>query len=116
VLVTLISIFSSQIQVIGPGAISKADDGVLERVAARRIANGWGLTELKPNVTLVATEDCGLLSKVGWLAAKGKLIIIQVVDCAKRVDSWHMKKHGLLLDIADRADLDHEQGWLLFIR
>lgn len=89
---------------------------MLERVAELRVANGWGLTALKPNNVLVAVDDCNLLGRYGWLLTQDTWVAIVVVDCEADVHDGIMKKHGLLADVADRADLVHQTGWLLFVK
>lgn len=103
---------ASQIKIIGPGAISYAGDGVLERVAERRVANGWGVSHIEPGDILVAPADCGMLGKRGYLVTQGKVIPATVVDCEADVHSGRMKQDGLLLD-SNQEELTHSTGWLI---
>lgn len=106
-----------QVEVIGPGAVSLADKGVLEKVAERRLKNGWGLADEEPNNydALIAPSDCSLLGRKGWLLTnKGDFVWALVVDCEDEADKGIMQKHGLLVD-TNRADLVHKVGWLVLI-
>lgn len=55
--IKLVSFFLAS-AVILSGILAPADAGVLERVEARRVANGWGLDEAAgPGVLLLAVDD-----------------------------------------------------------
>lgn len=105
---------SSQLTILGPGAISPADPGVLERVAERRLRNGWGLTDvnLQDYNALVAPADCDLLGRRGWLVAGKRVVSALVVDCEADVHRGQMDERGLLLD-TNRQDLAHLEGLLI---
>lgn len=113
----ILSIFYPQVEVIGPGVMSTANEGVLERVAERRIKNGWGLAAIDlSDYVLIAPDDCELLGRAGWVLTKdGKFIKALVVDCEADVHNGTMEKHGLLMD-TNRAKFNHQVGWLIFIK
>ena len=97
----------------GPGYLSFANPGVLERVAERRLANGWGLeTNWTGYEVLGATADCSLLGRGGWLIAGGEVVPILIVDCEADVHRGQMAERGLLADVS-RLDLVHQKGWLV---
>lgn len=99
-------------EIIGPAAISQADEGVLEAVAERRIANGWGLDSIEGYDTLVAPADCRLLGREGWLIVGGEVIEVVAVDCEADVHAGQMESRGLLVD-TNRKELVHLEGWLV---
>lgn len=95
------------------GVISAADPGVLERVAARRIANEWGLSaDWRGFDVLVAPADCGLLGRSGWLIANGDVYTAIAVDCEQRAHRGQMAERGLLAD-ANVKGLNHMAAWLV---
>lgn len=98
--------------VYGPGAISAADPGVLEKVAERRIANSWGLSSIDGYDLLIAPADCALLGREGWLITNGNVYTSIVVDCENGEHRGQMAERGLLAD-ANRRELAHKQGWLV---
>jgi hypothetical protein len=63
-------LLSSRLTVIGPGALSFAGDGTLERVASRRIRNGWGLTGDPGGAVLVAPVDCSHLGRAALAVSR----------------------------------------------
>ena len=97
--------------IIGPGALSAADPGVLERVAERRIRNGWGLDGPLTGL-LLATADCADLNKRGWLVAAGEVHRITIVDCEQAAHRGQMASRGLLADVSEPG-LAHERGWVI---
>ena len=99
--------------IIGPGSISLASPGVLEAVAQRRIAYGWGLSSIPEDTILVAPADCNLLGRRGWLVAGGEVLKALVVDCQADVHEGEMEGRGLLLDVNGPEGLDHKDGWLI---
>lgn len=99
--------------IIGPGAISAADPGVLERVAERRVQANWGLSDdWTAYDVLTATADCRDLGKRGWLIANRNVYKAIVVDCAQEKHRQEMTENGLLLD-ANMESLNHLEGWLI---
>lgn len=105
----------TRIELHGPGAISYAGKNVLEAVANRRIANGWGIYTAKLDKTLLATEDCSLMGRKVWLVVDGDFVGGSVVDCEADVHRGIMKQRGLLVD-TNRADLVHKIAWMIIIR
>lgn len=103
-----------RLEVIGPGAVSYAGKGVLERVAERRIRNGWGLTQVN-NAILVAPADCDYLGSQGWLVTEDDVYNVTVVDCEADVHSGQMRQRGLLVD-TNRLDLVHKKAWLVIVK
>lgn len=99
--------------VIGPGALSFAGDGTLERVAERRIQNHWGLTgDWTAYDVLSAPSDCQLLDRDGLLIVEGKILTVKVVDCAQEKHRQQMIDNGLLAD-TNLPGLTHEKAWLV---
>lgn len=99
--------------VYGPGFISYADPGVLERVAERRIQAGWNLTgDWTAYDVLVAPSDCQLLDRDGWLIVDGEILTIKIVDCAQKKHRQEMIDNGLLADV-NMIELAHKNGWLI---
>ena len=98
--------------IIGPGALSAADPGVLERVAERRIRNEWGLDGLEAGAVLIAPASCDLLGKRGWLIAGGEVHRVQVVDCENGNHAGEMAERGILADVSEPG-LAHERGWVI---
>lgn len=99
-------------EIVGPGAISYAGEGVLEAVAERRTRNGWGMTgDYTAYDVLVAPSDCKLLDRAGWLMVDGKILTVKVADCEANVHKGMMESRGLLAD-ANLEELTHLEGWL----
>lgn len=98
---------------LGPGVISYAGEGTLERVAARRERNGWGLTETwRSHEILIAPADCRLLGKGGWLVTGDEIHRVVVVDCEQKAHRGQMAERGLLADV-NEEELVHKRGWLV---
>lgn len=107
----VLAILSSQIVILGPGALSYTP--VLEAVASRRLANHWGLTgDIAGYDALAAPADCGLLDKSGWLVAGGKVLTVKIVDCENGEHAGTMDGRNLLADV-NREELGHEKAWLV---
>ena len=102
--------FVPDYQIHGPGALSYTP--VLESVAERRIALGFGLSEIEAGVVLVAPANCAHLGRRGWLIAGGAVHRAQVVDCEADVHRGEMVERGILADV-NKPRLDHERGWLI---
>lgn len=104
----------TEYSLVGPGAISYADPGVLEKVTERRIKNGWGLDRVNWSKydLLGATAECKWLGKSGLLLSGLKRKTILIVDCEADVHKGQMQERGLLVDI-NNEDLVHKKGWLL---
>lgn len=109
-----ILLFASRLTVLGPGVLSGADPGVLERVAERRLRNGWGLEQVDPAGfdVLVAPPDCALLGRDGWLSVGGRVHRVLVVDCEARHHRGQMARRGLLADV-NRPELVHRKGLVI---
>lgn len=103
----------SSYSVLGPGYLSYANPGVLERVAENRIERGWGLEQIDISRydALVATEDCDLVGCDGWLITD-KFIRVIVVDCQGDHVKERMSDSDLLADVNDINEV-HKKGWLL---
>lgn len=114
-MIALIIYLISQLTILGPATISGADPGVLEAVAARRIRNGWGLTEPVGGYdVLVAPADCGLLGRSGWLRVDGRTYSAIVVDCESEKHRGQMRARRLLCDVnGEWPELVHKRGWLV---
>ncbi len=99
---------------VGPGYLSSANPGVLERVAEKRIRLGWGLSKIDISNydALVATEDCNLIGRHGWLLTDDRTESILVVDCQNRDERPRMSEVNLLADI-NVEDLVHKKALLL---
>lgn len=111
-LLFLSAVLASELTILGPGALAAADPGVLEAVAARRISNGWQLSQEPGDYeVLVAVADCRQLDRSGWLIADG-LHSALVVDCEANVHRGQMDRRGLLADV-NRGELGHLKGWLI---
>jgi len=93
--------------IILTGTLSKANPGVLEKVAERRVQNEWGLTEITQD-TLIAVEDCNLLGYEAIVKVDGKEHKSQIVDCEASHHN-HMKERGLVADI-NNPDLVHKEA------
>jgi hypothetical protein len=107
------SFFLAATQIIGPGAISYAGPGTLERVAERRLKNGWGLTEDWRNYpALVAPADCALLGRSGWLVVEGTTTEVLAVDCEQAAHQGQMAARGIIADVSVE-ELARQQGWLV---
>jgi hypothetical protein len=104
--------------VLGPGVLSPADAGVLERVAERRSTNGWGLapgTDWRVYDVLVAPADCEHLGRTGWLITRRARYRALVVDCESGEHAGQMRARGLLADV-NRAELGHQMAVLVLDR
>lgn len=99
---------------VGPGYLSYADPGVLERVAEKRIRLGWGLSkvDIRDYDALVATESCDLIGREGWLMTDSVTKNVLVVDCQNRDEQPRMSEVNLLADI-NVEDLVHKKALLL---
>jgi hypothetical protein len=108
----LVLCLASNVVVIGPGALSKANPGVLERVAETRLHYGYGLYDENPHLydALVAPPACNLLGYDGWLVTNGEMLRVLVVDCGGPDNK--MIENGLLADI-NKPHLVHKQGWMV---
>jgi hypothetical protein len=102
--------------VLGPGYLSAADPGVLERVALRRMAVGWGLaeTDIAQYDALVATIEWAHLGRAGWLIADKATYTALVVDCAQAKHRQAMMDGELLADV-NRPQLVHKRAVLLLL-
>lgn len=115
------------ITIIGYGAVSGAQDGVLEAVTANRMA---GLaspslpadTDLSRYDAIVATEHCGNVGRSGWLVVRNKRgtlarLFVLVVDCQAvrhRADGGSLTDLGLLADVSANAERYwHWRGYLM---
>ena len=97
--------------IYGPGAISYSV--VLERVAERRVEAGWSLSAgWQEYEVLVATADCRLLDRSGWLVVGDRILTAKVVDCEQQAHRGQMRQRGLLVD-ANVKDLNHQRAWLI---
>lgn len=106
-------VLTSQVVVIGPGHLSYAGEGTLERVAERRLKNGWGVTQdWRAYTALVAPADCGLIGRSGWLVTGGNAMPALVVDCEQDAHSGQMAERGLLAD-TNREEMAHRRAWLV---
>lgn len=86
---------------------------MLERVAERRVANDWGLTDdWREYEVLAAVPDCELLNRSGWVIAGGEVLTVIIVDCAQEKHRQPMIDNGLLAD-ANMESLGHLKGWLV---
>lgn len=104
---------SGSMTIIGPGTLSGADPGVLERVAERRLHNGWGLHQQVDGYdVLIAPPDCKLLGRSGYLVAGGRAYSAVAVDCEADVHRGQMVDRGLLADVNERG-LWHKEGYLI---
>lgn len=84
------------------GYLSYAEPQVLEKVAERRITNGWQLTKnYQQYDVLLATPSCDYLNHSGLLLADGKQYSALVVDCAKPQHRRQMVDNRLLADVND---------------
>jgi hypothetical protein len=102
-----------QYAILGPGAISYAGPGVLERVAERRVLNDWGLSgDWTGYTVLVAPANCALLGRDGWLITSGSILSALSVDCEQAAHAGQMDERGLLLD-TNQKGLTHQEGWLI---
>lgn len=85
----------------GPGALAYTP--VLEAVAQRRLANNWGLDGPLEGV-LIATADCEMVGKRGWLlVSDGRIVGVIVVDCENRNHAGQMASRGILADVSDEG-------------
>ena len=118
---------SDSISIIGYGAVSGAEDGVLESVARNRMRN---LAEpaLPPDTNLaaydalVATERCVHVGASGWLVVRdgdgniGRIHVL-VVDCQAKQDrlgGGALTDLGLLADVSASAQRYwHWRGYLI---
>ena len=92
------------------GALAPASPGVLERVEARRVANGWGLSErAAPGVVLIAVSDCSLLGASGRMTVEDVgQFPVRVVDCQQKAHT-PLAELGLAADV-NRPELGHLQA------
>jgi hypothetical protein len=101
--------------VVGPGALATADEGVLEGVEARRIRNGWGLSEeTLPGVVLIAIDDCEYLGNYAWMFVDSEPLLARVVDCTNG-NHTKLADHGILADVNDTS-LNHKEALLVLWR
>lgn len=111
--------------IIGTGAVSKANDGLFERVAINRMM-GYAVPTLPEDTmvddydSLIATESC---EYIGW---NGKLVVtngddvvertVLVVDCQNeihRLNGGSLTDLGLLADVSNSDDILHWRGYLV---
>jgi hypothetical protein len=97
--------------VVLSGVLAAADPGCLERVQARRVANGWGLTDVAPaGVVLIALEDCERLGDYAlmFVAGERQPRRVRVVDCQQK---GHKPLHelGLVADVSEQG-LNHKRA------
>ena len=103
--------------IIITGAMSYANPGVLERVAANRAA---GITahsvpaNWRSYLVLLAVQDCRYVGRIGVLVVEGERLRALVVDCQADADiaMASLSSLGLLAD-TNRADLVHKQARLV---
>jgi len=106
--------------IIITGAMSYANPGVLERVAANRAA---GITahsvpaNWQDYPVLLAVQDCALVGRTGVLIVGGERLRALVVDCQDDADiaAASLNSLGLLADM-NRAELVHKQARLVIKR
>lgn len=97
--------------ILGPGALSYTP--VLEQVAERRIALGFGLSDIEAGAVLIAPASCDLLGRKGWLIAGGGVQRAQVVDCENGNHKGEMTERGILADVSSE-ELGHEKpAWVI---
>lgn len=113
-IVLVILALTSELIILGPGVLSKADVDVLERVAERRILNNWGLEQIDINDydVLLAPSDCGLLGRDGYLISNQQIFSALIVDCEARHHKGQMRQRGLLADV-NRLELVHQKGYVI---
>ena len=107
--------------IILSGVLAAACPGVLEGVEARRLRNGWGLTEpARPGDVLLGLEDCGLLGKRGMVVVDGESHAAYVVDCQQAAHrmTQPMGKRGLVADIGGpmAEELNHRTATVMVLR
>lgn len=93
------------------GHFSQANSGVLEQVAERRIANGWGLEEVKEGHILIATPQCHWLGHEATVIVGSKRYRATVVDCSHNSNA--MIQRGLVAD-TNTHELVHQEAQVIF--
>jgi len=103
--------------IIITGAMSYANPGVLERVAANRAA-GITAHSVPANwqdfPVLLAVQNCRYVGRTGVLIVEGEPMPALVVDCQDDADiaAASLKSLGLLAD-TNRAELVHKRARLV---
>jgi hypothetical protein len=96
--------------VLGPGVLAAADPGVLERVAERRAANGWGLatgTDWRDYEVLLGVVDCEHVGREATLVTRRARYRGLIVDCESGEHAGQMAARGLLADV-NLPELGHQ--------
>lgn len=114
----LAPLLSSTLTILGPGVLSGANPGVLERVAERRLSGSLPAAMTMHGVdpaeydVLAAPANCNLLGRSGWLVAGGQVKTVLVVDCEAPQHRGQLAERGLLADV-NVEELWHRRGWLV---
>lgn len=95
--------------VLGPGVLAPADAGCLERVEARRVEYGYGLSEIaSPDTVLIAVESCEYLGRNGVLVVGSEVYQTRVVDC-QQDKHIPLSEFGIVADV-NRQELGHKEA------
>lgn len=104
-LFALLILLSQHVIIIGPGAIGRADEGVLETVVENRnqINGGWGvpgIVQKQPprGHQLLAVANCDYLGANAYVIAGRTAYRATVIDCAWPEDARLMKVNGYIAD------------------
>lgn len=97
-----LAVTTALIVTLGPGVLSPASPGVLERVQETRLRYGYGLSEPAPaGAVLLGVQDCRLLGRTGWAIVAGVgWVPVYIVDC-QQAEHRPLSELGIVADVND---------------
>ena len=96
------------------GALAPTRPGLLHEVEARRVREGWVLTEVAPpDTVLIAVAGCEYLGSGALIVIDHTLYPARVVDCETQHDAGTLASRGLAADVDGPAELAHRQVLIL---
>lgn len=93
-------------------ANERITSGYLSYAPLARVVEAKGWQDTGRFDVLLATPDCGDVSRWAWVITDGKVLSGLIVDCAADCDRLTMIERQLVAD-TNRDDLTHRYAWIV---